>query len=367
VGEFKEKSEGKINIQLPQGEEVAKLSVSITDIAIPVDTTQSILTDIYFQSLSQEQLTVPQTYWERSKNKDLFIQAQKWDYAYCPSADTSIIDPILTLKGQINLEKKSWAKFYEDYQNEIKKGTKGNIPARGASFGYQDEHSDRMQYLEVMFDQNGKFNVPNLIVFDSLDTKFVQIYRSLKFTPFQVKYQFADQKQFLKPIYYLQNKTGVRPIDHKLSLPTDYYTLDATGKRVLQTAEVTRTKKQREIDRLQKRFQATEPHTAHDADIILLPLMDSVVIKQSQSLREYVDRNLYNTARITYILNGKLAYDPTAKNKKLENNRLQNSGIAPEIGERKDPIPSFLAEDVSNYPYLKFYRTIHMNILDVMF
>lgn len=360
VSEFKEKSEGKIEVQLPDGEEVAKLSVSITDIAIPVDTSQSILTDIYFQSLSQEQLTVPQTYWERSKNKDLFVQTQNWDYAYCLSADTSIVDPILTIKGQINLEKKSWTKFYEDYQSQINKGKKGNVPARGASFGYQDEHSDRMQYLEVMFDKNGQFNVPNLIVFDSLDTKFVQIYRSLKFTPFKVKYQFADQKQFLKPIYYLENKAGVRPVDHKSILPTDYYTLDATGKRVLQTAEVTRTKKQREIDRLQKRFQATEPHTVHEPDIILLPLMDSVVIKQSQSLRDYVDRNLPKTTKIVYILNGKLTFDPAAKNKRLENKRVQNLGVNPEMTgmtEIKDPNTSFLDEDVSNYPYLKFYHT----------
>lgn len=365
VGEFRDKSEGKINVQLPDGEEIAKLSVSVTDIAIPVDTTQSILTDIYFQPLSQGELLNPQTYWEGAEHKDLFIQTQKWDYAYCPTADSTIIDPILTIKGQINLEKKSFSKFYEEYQNEIKKGKKGNIPARGASFGYQDERSDRMQYTEVIFDKNGQFTVPNLIAFDSLDTKFVQIYRILKFTPFKVKYQFSDRKQFLKPIYYPQSLLSERSklFSVNLDVERNDYLRDARGNRMLQTAEVTRTRKQREIDRLQRRFRGVEPHTVHDADVILLPLMDSVVLKQSQSLREYVDRNLQNSSTIKYLLNGRELFDPTAMSKTPSKNPLQNVGVGSAVEEQKGSNISFLDEDVSNFPYLKFYRTYNSGVL----
>jgi hypothetical protein len=359
MGEFTDKSEGKINVQLPDGEGIAKMSVSVTDIAIPVDTTQSILTDLYFQPLSQDELRNPQTYWEGAKQKDLFIQAHKWNYTYCPTADSMIIDPILTIKGQINLEKKSFTKFYEEYQNEIKKGKKGNIPARGASFGYQDERYDRMQYTEVIFDKNGQFTVPNLIVFDSLDTKFVQVYRILKFTPFKVKYQFYDKKQFLKPIYYPQSLLSERSklLSGNQDVERDDYLRDARGNRILQTAEVTSTRKQREIDRLQRRFQTVEPHTVHEPDVILLPLMDSVVIKRSQSLRDYVDRNLQNSSTIKYLLNGKMVIDPKAMNKTVAENPLQNVGVARVVEEQKGSNISFLDEDVSNYPYLKFYKT----------
>ncbi|MEN5195907.1 hypothetical protein [Sphingobacterium faecium] len=108
---------------------------------------------------------------------------------------------------------------------------------------------------------------------------------------------------------------------------------------------------------MQRRFQTVEPHTVHEPDVILLPLMDSVVIKRSQSLRDYVDRNLQNSSTIKYLLNGKMVIDPKAMNKTVAENPLQNVGVARVVEEQKGSNISFLDEDVSNYPYLKFYKT----------
>lgn len=351
---FKEKSAGKVSVRLPNGIKVAKLSVSVTDQEVAVDTTQSILTDLYLQSLIQEPLLNPQLFWDRARNKDLFIQIQNWDYGCHSTTDSAIFDPLLTIKGQIELKGVSWSKFYADYENEVKKGLKKNIPARGASFGYQDKVVPQMQYSEVMFDKVGKFEIPNFVVFDSLDTKFVQIYRKLKFTPFTVKYGFADQRNYPK-LTFIQTGNAThdtKQLENKRGLRSDYFTVDASGKRVLQVAEVVRTRREREIDRLQKRFKASEPSTAHEPDMILLPLMDSVVIKTSQSLWEYMNRNLNNPSGITIILNGKFVESVG----KIRADQGEMRG-APMVNKNEKEEYAFLNEDVSNYPFMKFYRT----------
>lgn len=356
--DFKEKSEGKVSVRLPDGVQVAKLSVSVTDLDVIVDTTQSILTDLYLQPLSKEPMLNPQLFWNHAKQRDLFIQTQNWDYSYQPISDSLFSDPMLIIKGQIKPKDKSWSKFYADYEDEIKKGKKKNIPARGASLGYQTKLQPQMQYSEVMFDKDGKFELPNLVVLDSLDTKFVQIYRKLKFEPFSIKYEFADQRNYNLPTVIFQSDAlnSGKKLQNNHELYSQYYTIDARGTRVLQIADVTRTKRSREIERLQNRFKSIEPATVHEPDTILLPLMDSVVIKTSQSLWEYMHRNLRNPSEVKVILNGKEA-DGWMKVKRIidEENIRENEN--PKLDLNEKPEYNFLNEDVSNYPYMKFYST----------
>jgi len=343
---FKEKSEGRVRVTLPSGERIAKLSVAVIDAVIGVDTSNNILSDIYFQPLSPQQMLYPQVLWKHTKDKNLFVQSQDWDYRYCPTSGLAISDSLLTIRGQIKLKDRSWGRFYADYQEEVKKGEKRNLPARGISFGYQHPDAIQMRYSELKFDKEGKFEVPGFIVFDSLQTKVVQVYRKLKFTPFTVLYQFANQRNFRYPALISVSNTEkrIRELDNRRGIRSDYFKIDAQGKRVLQVVEVSRTKRQREIDRLQKRFKSMEPFTVHEPDLILLPLMDSVVIKQSQSLREYISRNIM-AKDISIILNGK-AVDSFRSNSKDKLSQLD-----------QDLELSFLEEDVSNYPYMKFYRT----------
>lgn len=362
---FQEKSEGTVTVTLPKGEKMARLSVSVVDAEVAVDTTQSMLTDIYFQPLSQQPLVNPQLLWERTENKNLFIQHQTWDDSYCPGSELTVVDPPIKIQGQIRLKKGSWAKFYSDYLDEVNKGKKRNLPARGISFGYQYPETPRMQYTELMFDKNGNFAVPNSIIFDSLETRVIQIYRKLKFTPFTVQYKFADPKNYRYPILIPVQAANAsrRELNNLKGLHSDYFTMDAHGNRVLQTVQVTRTRRQREIDRLQFRFRTIEPQTVHQPDLILLPLMDSSVIRMSQSLREYIATKV-PAQSVSIILNGKLAGGTGDAAKAA----ADGSGLSNVVKKTKtDPDKleelnrqyqlSFLDEDVSNYPYLKFYRT----------
>ncbi len=362
---FQEKSEGTVTVTLPKGENMARLSVSVVDAEVAVDTTRSMLTDIYFQPFSQQPLVNPKLLWDRTENKNLFVQNQIWDHSYCPSSRLTIVDSLLEIQGQIRLEKGSWAKFYADYLNEVNKGKKGNLPVRGISFGYRYPEAPRMQYTELMFDKNGRFSIPNSIIYDSLETKVIQIYRKLKFTPFSVQYKFTDSNNYRYPVLIpIQDVDGsTKQLSNLRVLPSDYFTIDAHGNRVLQTVQVTRTRRQREIDRMQSRFRTMEPHTVHQPDSILLPLMDSVVIKTSQSLRDYIARKV-PARSVSIILNGKFVGGTGDVTKAVADGSVL-SNVAKKAKEDPDRFGeldrqnqlSFLDEDVSNYPYLKFYRT----------
>lgn len=147
-----------------------------------------------------------------------------------------------------------------------------------------------------------------------------------------------------------------KQLQNSHELYSQYYTIDARGTRVLQIADVTRTRRSREIERLQNRFKSIEPATVHQPDTILLPLMDSVVIKTSQSLWEYMHRNLRNPSGVTVLLNGEEA-DGRMKVKRIIDEEKIRENVNPKLDLNEKPENQFLNEDVSNYPYMKFYST----------
>jgi hypothetical protein len=165
-----------------------------------------------------------------------------------------------------------------------------------------------------------------------------------------------------------------KQLQNNRELYSQYYTIDAKGTRVLQMAEVVRTRRDREVERLQNRFKSIEPFTVQEPDIILLPLMDSVVIKTSQSLWEYMHRNLRNPQEITVLLNGKEA-DGMMQVKRIIDEEKIRKNNKPKLNLHEEEVDKlldgkdeykllnekdeykFLNEDVSNYPYMKFYST----------
>lgn len=342
-----EKSGNRLRIQLPDHEQSANLSVSITAIDVPIDSTTNIYTDLYLQPMAEKNLILPLMLWEKSKNKDLFIQSQKWTDLLCVSDGKVVKDSLLILKGQIIMKKNRWSGFYKDY----KKITEKHTAKRGASFGYQDFIASTMQYLEVDFDSEGRFTIPNLIVLDSMDTKFVQIYRKLKFEPFHIKYEFFNpsifERPFQVPTGYQSFTQSNRLKDQEKGIAPNY-TINAAGKRVLQTVTVTRSRKQREIDRLERRFYTVGIPSNMKPDQILVPLLDSAVLKRSQTLEDYLFNNI-RTKRFEVYLNGR--YIPQLSTDSISNIKADKF---------YDENISFLKEDISNFPYIKFYSTFSL-------
>ena len=339
-----EKSGNKLAITLPDLGESADLSISVTAIEVPMDSSTNIFTDLYLQPMAQKNLIQPFTLWQHSKDKDLFIQMQEWADLNCPIDDSITKDSLLMLKGQIKMDKNRWAGFYKNYQDILKKEPK----KRGATFGYQDFTASAMQYVEIDFDALGRFHIPNLIVFDSMDTKFNQIYRKLQFEPFHITYEFIDptiaHRPFFIPPGYIPSKQHAAWENKKWDA-NPHVTIDASGKRVLQTVTINRDRKQREIDRLERRFYTAGIPTNVKPDQVLVPLLDSLVLKRSQTLEDYLFNNI-RTKRYEVYLNGRYI-------KELSPDSISNIKADKFYGDHI----SFLNEDIVNFPYIKFYST----------
>jgi len=340
-----EKTANQLQIRLPNIDETANLSVSITDIDVPIDSMENILTDLMLKPIATKSLLQPFTFWQKSKDRALYIQSLTWKNFDCPMSHEIQKDTLFTLRGQIKMVKNRWPKFYKEYQEVIQNEAKNNRNIRGASFGYQDFTSPKMKYKEVNFDSLGRFSIPDLILIDSVDTKFVQIYRKLKFEPFYIHYTFASPHHFKHPFYIpAAYSSFVQPATwrtKKWGINTGF-TIDAAGNRVLQTAIVNRSRRQREIDRMEKRFHIASLPTNLEPDQVLLPLLDSNVIKRSQSLADYLQQHI-RVVKYVVFLNGQPVHSLSGK---------RPLGMRPDEPNYDD---AFLNEDVSNFPYIKFY------------
>lgn len=337
-----EKSGNRLQLQLPL-KESAKLSISVTDIDVPIDSNESILTDLYLKPLASDNLIAPQVYWNKSKNRDGYIQSVNWLREICYSDKQFYKDTLLVLKGQIIMPKDRWAKFYESYRNLLKKEEKSKGVDRGASFGYQDFGSSRMKYQEIGFDSLGRFSIPNLIIFDSVETKFSQIYRRLKFEPFSVHYTFANPQQFRRPVYIADSlpQRDYKTTDLiQLESFAPNFTVDAKGQRRLATVVVHRSRLQREQERVQKRFYMADVPTNIKPDAIIYPALDSNVIKRSYDISDYIRKQLKS-------------YNPQ------RNYKIYINGIEQIFTNFESNIDgNGLFEDAANFPMVKYYASL---------
>lgn len=327
------KSINTLSLMLPNAVERASLSVSITDIDVPVDSSSNIITDLIFKPITAYDIPYASKIWQKTTHKDLFVQSQSWLSELCPSGSVIRPDTLIVLKGQISMPPKTWSKFYTRYLKYNQRKFKETGKRRGISFGYADFQKTGFQFIETEIDSLGRFTVPNLIVFDSMSTRVSQIHSQLKFYPFKVNYTFTDTNKFVNPFFIPISPNGNKPdyadLQERKNFKSYYYT-DAKGNRILPTVNVKRsTKRQREILRLERRFKMQDIPTNIEPDQILLPLLDEEVKKRSVSLSDYLDRHL-NGRNYEVYLNGK---------------------------KKRDSERSFLNDDASNYAYIKCYRS----------
>jgi len=322
-----------LSLTLPNSVERASLSVSITDIDVPIDSSSNIVTDLIFKPTTAYDIPYAFKIWQKAKHADLFVHSQSWLSEFCPTGSAVRPDTLIVLKGQISMPPKTWSAFYKRYLKYNQRKFKETGKRRGISFGYKDFQTIGFKYTETEMDSLGQFTVPNLIVFDSMDTRVSQIHSPLKFYPFNVNYIFADANKFVNPFFIPISPNGNKPdyadLQERKNFRSYYYT-DAKGNRILPTVNVKRTtKRQREILRLERRFKMQDIPTNIEPDQILLPLLDEEVQKRDISLYDYLYKHL-NGRNYEAYLNGQ---------------------------KKRDPDRAFLMADVSNYAYIKCYRS----------
>ncbi|PUV22813.1 hypothetical protein [Sphingobacterium athyrii] len=327
------KSANRLSLTLPKTIERASLSISITDIDVPIDSSSNIVTDLIFKPITAYEIPSALKILQSTKHKDLFIQSQSWLSEVCPTDSVIQPDTLIVLSGQISMQANTWPKFYKRYLKYNQRNFKETGKRRGISFGYKDFQRLGFKYTEAEMDSLGRFTVPNLIVFDSMDTRVSQIHSLLKFYPFKVNYTFVAPNKYKTPFYIPISKAGQKPGYSKPQEHTNfksYYYTDAKGNRILPTVNVKRlTKRQRDISLLERRFKLQDIPTNLEPDQILLPLLDEEVQKRDMSLYDYLRRHLNGYNYVTY-LNGQ---------------------------RKRDPDRAFLMADVSNYAYIKCYRS----------
>ncbi|AIM36809.1 hypothetical protein KO02_08915 [Sphingobacterium sp. ML3W] len=195
---MEEKGKNTFSISLP-GEAVAYLSIAITDIQMPVDTIDNIIGDLYLKPFLISKNIDLKRYLENGNKLEDVLQNDLKPIDFVALDQLPIVkDSLLYLRGQIQMPKNEWPKFYARYQKLISNDKKSKIGQRGASFGYKKQGDKQMVFTEVIPDAKGWFSLPGLTFYDSLETRFSQIYRDLKFDEYKISYQFSDVPQLNK-------------------------------------------------------------------------------------------------------------------------------------------------------------------------
>lgn len=327
------KGKNLLQISLP-GEESAQLSISITDIDMPLDTVDNIVGDMYLKPFVRD---LPRGF--RSS-----LSGNLNDGNVPPgklrSLDFNVIegipdrpDTILNLKGQIEMDKRKWNKFYARYQSLKNNNKKSKMGARGISFGYKKVKDKNMRYIESYPDAQGRFSIPGLSFSDSLETRFSQIYSDLKFENYKVSYRFREvslQSNLVLPaqVIHEDKNTVNKLMDNKRYYYGPDYFIDNNGIRHIREVPIYRTKRQKRLDALENKY--TSGFFKRKAEFVFDPQHDERVVQMSVSLLEYLKTNIRRRSFGSIFLNGWEMTDPIK-------------------------IDELLETDLSQFEYIKYY------------
>lgn len=305
-----EKGKNVFSVCLPV-DEAAYLSIAITDIQMPVDSSDNIVGDLYLKPFLSKKNNALKHYLENSNKLEDILQNDLKPIAFTELDQRPIVkDSLLYLRGQIQMRKNEWTKFYTRYQKLISNDKKSKIGQRGASFGYQKQGDKQMTYTEVIPDSNGWFSLPGLTFYDSLETRFSQIYRDLKFDEYKISYQFSNIPPLEKLHLLAKEEQGINIgtiKNQRYYYGPDYY-IDNKGMRHLREVPIFRSKQQKRLDALEEKY--TSGFFKGKAEFVFDPLNEEEIIKRSMSLRQYLEEKIRRPSYGAIFLNGWEVVDP---------------------------------------------------------
>ena len=301
---YEEKGKNVFSVSLPV-DEAAYLSIAITDIQMPVDSSDNIVGDLYLKPFLSKKNNALKHYLENSNKLEDILQNDLKPIDFTELDQLPIVkDSLLYLRGQIQMRKNEWTKFYARYQKLISNDKKSKIGQRGASFGYQKQGDKQMTYTEVIPDSNGWFSLPGLTFYDSLETRFSQIYRDLKFDEYKISYQFSNIPPLEKLHLLAKEEQGINIgviNNQRYYYGPDYY-IDNKGMRHLREVPIFRSKQQKRLDALEEKY--TSGFFKGKAEFVFDPLNEEEIIKRSMSLRQYLEEKIRRPSYGAIFLNG---------------------------------------------------------------
>lgn len=306
------------------GEKTSYLSIAITDIEMPVDTIDNIIGDVYLKPfLNNNSNNLKQYLSNKNKLEDIFQNDVKLiDFAELDRLHV-VKDSILFLRGQIQMRKNEWTKFYARYQKLISDVKKSKSGQRGASFGYKKPGDKQMVYTEVIPDAKGWFSIPRLTFYDSLETRFSQIYRDLKFDEYKISYHFSDVTPSERLYIPAKQEQGIHNgviNNHRYYYGADYY-IDNKGMRHIRDVPVYRSKEQKRLDELEGKY--TSHAFKGKAEFVFDPHSEEQIIKRSMSLKQYLQEKIRRPTYGSIFLNERLISESSEVNLLLESDMSQ--------------------------------------------
>src|SRR5690606_23214405 len=162
-------------------------------------------------------------------------------------------DAFYNLKGQIKMPEKEWAKFWETRQKRIQQLEKKDKMLKDVSFGYRLLTEADFRYEEVDYDSLGNLRLRDIIFYDTLQTRIVQIDSRLNVFDYGMDWQFSDLdtvKRLVVPDF-----VAGRELTHLYTgkYDPDYYT-HPSGERFIKEVGVSRKKVDPYMQKLQKQY-----------------------------------------------------------------------------------------------------------------
>ncbi|CDS92795.1 exported hypothetical protein [Sphingobacterium sp. PM2-P1-29] len=320
---MEEKGRNSFSIAL-SGETAAYLSIAITDIQMPVDTIDNIVGDIYLKPYLQNKNNDLKQYLAHQDKLQDILQNHLKPINFGELDRLPVVkDSLLYLKGKILMRKNEWTRFYARYQKLMSHDKKSKVGQRGASFGYKKQGDKQMVYTEVVPDSSGWFSIPELTFYDSLETRFSQIYRDLKFDEYKISYHFSDVTPSERLYIPAKAEQGIHSgviNNHRYYYGADYY-IDNKGMRHIREVPVYRSKQQKRLDALEEKY--TSHAFKGKAKFVFDPHSEEQIIKRSMSLQQYLQEKIRRPTYGSIFLNERLISESNEVNLLLESDMSQ--------------------------------------------
>jgi|GEM_PF-1301073 len=230
----------------------------------------------------------------------VYQTAGRYGYSYPKKkGEEEFRDAFYTLKGRIKMPDRDWAKFWEARHKRGQQLEKKDKLLRDASFGYRLLTEADFRYEEVDYDSLGNLRLRDIIFYDTLQTRIVQIDSRLNMFDYEMDWQFSDIDTVKRLV--IPDFVAGRELTHLYTgkYDPDYYT-HPSGERFIKEVGVSRKKVDPYMQKLQKQYSRGWFDRESVIDIDLLNEGIPGYVYTVNELSEYLVKKYPLIAKLVY-------------------------------------------------------------------
>lgn len=183
-----------------------------------------------------------------------FATCDRYRYSYPkPGPADSINDAFLSLKGQIKMPPKEWEKFWGLRHKRQQRLEREDKTVKGASFGYRLLTEADFRYEEVQYDTLGNLLLRDIVFYDTLQTRVVQIDERLKTIAHEIEWSFSNFEPVDRMV--VPDFEAGTDLSHVYIGKFDpHYYILPSGERAIKEVGIPRKKVDARIQKMQAQF-----------------------------------------------------------------------------------------------------------------